>query len=111
MPALPHQILEMSRVRRLSSKTSVLVSEVSSDHCVMPGPAEAAAKLADEMPVPFGKVTPVKLFQVSGIGRNVNGSDMTNSRRGAHLNSRSPVKRVVPAALRTVSNWLWFHSF
>ncbi len=47
------------------------------------------AALATERPVPFGKVTPVKLFHDIGsqVGRKVSGSRITSSRRGAHLNS------------------------
>src|SRR5258707_608111 len=113
MPGLPHHILEMSRVRRLSAKTSVLVSLVKLVNCVIATPPRlAAAKLADDTPVPFGKFTPVKLFQVSGHGRKVSGSEINSSSLGIHLNSRSPVKRfVTPPGAGTVRNELWFHSF
>src|ERR1700733_9342826 len=89
MPALPHHTFDMSRTKRLSSNTSVLVTAVPTFHGVKPVPA--AARFAVETPVPFGKVTPVKPFQVIGHGRNDSGSDRANSRRGAQWNSRSPL--------------------
>src|ERR1700674_841968 len=101
MPLLPHASFDASSVRRLSAKTSVLVKALAwsavngfapavNGAPVAPHPP-IAHRFAAEMPVPFGKLTPVKLFQVNGIGRNVKGSEICSSSLGIHLNSRSPV--------------------
>src|SRR6202030_859000 len=127
MPGLPHHIFELSKVRRLSANTSSFVSSVPTCHALgptdgvpfrlVPG-ALTAMVLACEMPVPFGKFTPVKLFQVTGTGRNVKGSEINSSSLGIQWNSRSPVNdapgtkqapfgEVGPQDRKV----LWFHSF
>src|SRR6266849_3605375 len=100
MPGLPHHSFEASRVKRLSSNTSVFlkvlallaVKKFAPVNGPEPGPQPPMAhRLACEMPVPFGKLTPVKLFQVIGHGRKVRGSEIKSSSLGIHWNSVSPL--------------------
>src|SRR5580698_7412685 len=87
----------MSSVSRFSEKTSVLVSALQGFPPTFVGalhhPALAcsAEMLACERPVPFGKLTAVKLLQVTGHATNVSGSIICSSRCGTVLKVWSPV--------------------
>src|SRR5260370_4360855 len=99
MPALPHTSFEASSVRRLSSKTSVLVKalallavkKLAPVNGPEPGPVPPiVARFAGEMPEPFGKLTPLKLIHVTGKGRKVSGSEMKSSRSEEHTSELHP---------------------
>src|SRR5580704_6850356 len=103
MPGLLQNSFEASSVRRLSALTSVLVKALAwsavKKFAPLNGPAAGpqppiAHRFASEMPVPFGKLTPVKLFQVNRTAdMKVKGSEISSSSLGIHWKSRSPLKQ------------------
>src|SRR5580658_2020283 len=67
MPGLPQNTLDASSDSRVSSNTSVLVSASARHSAAVKKPAQVAATLGPEKPVPFGPVTFRMLTQVTGV--------------------------------------------